>query len=640
MEPNDSNSFINYTDPTKPLDIDYADGIIHEVSLKDSYDNLNDYEKLMVAARILGMNHLPVDMHTFLFDDYFLGADSITNHGSAIFKFWQDKFDQIFPTPVSTKTPYISFGGAIGTGKSTISKYIGLYYYHRLDCCENVFASLGLAGGTKLAMGFFHANYDTANKDFVQFFKFVFDASPYFRSLYNNPPIRLIASGPQSTGAVLGSQLVFSVLSELGFWRPQDAVAKMDEVIGRYESRFKNKRFTFGGVIADSSAKDSDNSASRRFEERTPERELFKMAPAQWEVRPELYAESNGRTFRFYRGDTVQEPRVIEDSEDLIKSGLDPDRIVNVPISARYHFLSDPVRSLRDLAGIPYSGNELFFNSNLSHLLNCSKLKNYAPEVVTVDFYDKNDSIFQKVSPMIYRIPRRTHIFVHYDVGLQKDITGVALCYYSGETMLGDTVLPTFRFPLIFGVSRKKGQSTSLDHLYQFLKDLVKEGYTVTFSADTFASAGLFQSCQRDGIEYRAVSMDRTMDAGNMFKNVVNTERAELPYHNVLLRECSEIRIVQSGKKGEHIKLDHPKVSSCTEFDYAEVEASKERPGTKDIFDATCGALYSCYQKYAEYLETGVAGGVNMSMKALTGLTKDPREESQKQFQNMLEDIF
>ena len=107
---NDSNSFINYADPTKPLDLNYTDGIIHEVSLKDSYDKLTEGEKLMVAARILGMNHLPVDMHTFLFDDYFLGADSITNHGTAIFKFWQDKFDQIFPTPVSTRTPYISFG--------------------------------------------------------------------------------------------------------------------------------------------------------------------------------------------------------------------------------------------------------------------------------------------------------------------------------------------------------------------------------------------------------------------------------------------------------------------------------------------------------------------------------------------------
>ena len=167
-----------------------------------------------------------------------------------------------------------------------------------------------------------------------------------------------------------------------------------------------------------------------------------------------------------------------------------------------------------------------------------------------------------------------------------------------------------------------------------------REGYTVTFSADTFASAGLFQSCQRDGIDYKAISMDRTMDAGNMFKNVVNTERAELPYHNVLLRECSEIRIVQNGKNGEHVKLDHPKVSSCTEFDYAEAGLGQERPGTKDIFDATCGALFSCYQKYAEYLETGASGGVNMSMKALTGLTKDTKEETQKRFQSMLENIF
>lgn len=637
---NNSYSFINYTDPTKPLDFDYADGIIHEVSLKDSYDNLSDYEKLMVAARILGMNHLPVDMHTFLFDDYFLGADTITNHGSAIFKFWQDKFDQIFPTPVSTRTPYISFGGAIGTGKSTISKYIGLYYYHRLDCCENVYASLGMAGGVKLAIAAFHSSAETADRDFVRYFKFVMETSPYFRTLYNNPPIRFISSGPQSTGAVLGSQLVFSILSELGFWRPQDAKAKMDEVIGRYESRFKNKRFVFGGVIADSSAKDSDNSASKRFEERTPARELFKISPAQWEVRPELYAESNGQTFKFYRGDTVQEPRIVDDSEDIIKSGLDPDRIINVPISAKYHFMSDPVRSLRDLAGIPYSGNELFFNNNLSHLLACSKLKNLVPEIITVDFYDKSDSIFQKVAPMIYRIPRRTHIFVHYDIGLQKDITGVSLCYFNGETTMGDVVLPTFKFPLIFGVSRKKGQSTSLDHLYQFLKDLINEGYTVTFSADSFASAGLFQSCQRDGIDYKALSVDRTMDAANMFKNVINTERAELPYHNVLLRECSELRVVMNGKNGEHMKVDHPLISSCTEFDYADLPPGTERVGSKDISDSCFGSLYSCYQKYAEYLETGMAGGVNMAMKSLNNLTKDAREESQKQFQSMLEGIF
>ena len=49
-------------------------------------------------------------------------------------------------------------------------------------------------------MGFFHASEQTANKDFVQYFRTVFDISPYFKNQYNNPPIRLISSGPKSVG--------------------------------------------------------------------------------------------------------------------------------------------------------------------------------------------------------------------------------------------------------------------------------------------------------------------------------------------------------------------------------------------------------------------------------------------------------
>ena len=627
----DSNKFINQSDPTSLLDLS-------SVTLQEQYAKLTESEKIMVGAKILGMNHIPVPIKTFLFDDYFLGSDNITNHGKSIFKFWLDKFDGIFPNPILTKTPYISFGGAIGTGKSFMSKTIGLYFYHRLDCCSNVYTSLGLAGGTKLAMGFFHANFETAKRDFVNFYKFVFDESPYFKRLYNNPPIRLIASGPKSTGAVLGSQLIYCVLSELGFWRPQDAVEKVEEVLGRYESRFKNKRTTFGAVVADSSAKDEDFSACKKFEESVPGDELFKINPSQWEVRPELYAESKGKTFKFYRGDSIREPYCIENDKDIENEHLDKDRIINVPISAKYRFLSDPVRSLRDLAGYSYSGNELFFNNNLSHLLNCCTIRNLAPEIITVDFYNKQDSIFDKVSQMVYRIPRGTNLFVHYDIGIKKDICGIALCYYNGDKVIGNAVLPKFKFPLVFGVSRLKGQATSLDHLYQFLKDLIKNGYYITFSADSFASAGIFQSCERDGIDYKAISVDKTMDAGTMFKNIVNTERAELPYNNVLLRECSEIKIVSNGKNGDHIKLDHPLVSKCTEFDYA--GKTGELPGTKDIFDACCGALYSCYQKYAEYKEGGVNSGIQRNIKAIDHITKDSREETAKKIQSMMESIF
>lgn len=629
----DNNKFLNHKDPTSPIRDSVPDILPH-------LSKLTEEEKNTILAASLGMNHVPVDIMTFLFDDYFLGDEQITNHGKSIFNYWLDKLQEIFPSPLFDPYPYISFSGSVGSGKSYQSKLIGLYHYHKLDCCTNVFQSLGLAGGTKLSFGFFHANFETSKKDFVEFYKFVFSQSPYFRKLYNRPPIRLIPSGPQSTGSVLGTQLLYCVLSELGFWRPQDAKNKMDECLTRYNSRFANKRFWFGGVVADSSAKDSDHGATQRFEEIVPPEELFKISPAQWETRPELYEESKGKTFRVYKGDARQLPRVVEDEEDIVAQGMDPDRIINVPISAKHLFLANPIRNLQDLAGVPYTGQDLFFGGDLSHVLQCSSIRNTAPEIITVDFYNKEDKIVDKVQSMLWRIPRGTHLMVHYDIGLRKDITGVALCFYSGEKQVGNASLPCFKVPLVFGVSRIKGQSTSLDHLYGFIKDLVKLGYTITFSADSFASAGLFQSLERDGIDYRSISMDKTMDAGIMLKNLINSDRIEMPYHNTFLRECSEIKVVTNGVGNQHIKLDHPVVSNCTDFDYKDKNTSNNLPGTKDIFDAVCGAVYSAYLKYSEYLENGMAAGVGMTMKATENIVKDARAEVQKTFQGMLENLF
>lgn len=488
-------------------------------------------------------------------------------------------------------------------------------------------------------MAFFHNSFETAKKDFKNYVDLVFDISPYFRNPYHKPPIRFIPSGPTSGSQVIGVNLIYACLSELGYWRSEAGAARASEVITRYDSRFADKRFIYGAVIADSSARDADNIAVTKFESLVPPEELYRCRFAQWEIRKSLYAESNGKTFRFYKGDNITGPRVIEDDEDLVKSGLDPDRVINVPVSAKYKFLADPIRNLRDLAGVSYSGDERFFNGNISHLINCSRLKNYAPEEVVVDFYDKEDSIYSHVSNMIYRIPRGTSLFVHFDIGLKKDKTGVALCYYDGEKQYGEYSLPKFKIPLAFVVSRKKGQATSLDHLYQFLKDLIKNGYIVEFSADSFASAGLLQSAERDSIPYRALSVDKTMEAYNMFKNIVNSERLELPYINILLRECSELMVTYNGKNGEHCKVDHPLVSKCTEFDYAD-NPSEKHPGSKDLADAVVGAVFNCYSRYAEYKETGISGGVNKTIEAFGRHSLTGAEESQKVFQDMLINLF
>lgn len=203
-------NFIEHKDPTKPIDSNSLPDL-QSVSAMEAYEKMSKEEKLVIGAHLLGMNHVPVDIKTFLFDDYYLGDDQITNHGKSIFKYWLDKYDDMYASPLINKYCYLSFSGCVGSGKSFSAKIIGLYQYHKLDCCSNVFKSVGLAGGTKLAFGFFHANAETAKKDFVQFYKFVFEQSPYFRKQYNNPPIRLIPSGPQSTGSVIGTQLIYAV---------------------------------------------------------------------------------------------------------------------------------------------------------------------------------------------------------------------------------------------------------------------------------------------------------------------------------------------------------------------------------------------------------------------------------------------
>ena len=631
-----NNKFMDHQDPTTPIPRDI---LFDSLTIESQYNLLTEREKLVIGSKLLGMNHIPVSFEQFLNDDYFLGNPSITNHGKQVFNSWKKVGKELYPNPLTNRYPYVSFGGCIGSGKSSMSRFMGLYNYHKLDCCTNPFLSLGLAGGTKIAFGFFHASEETARKDFVQYFRTVFDISPYFKNQYNRPPIRLVSAGPKSVGSVIGLQLIFSVLSEIGFWRPQDAMNKMSEVLIRYQSRFISKRMNFGGIVLDSSAKDADHSVADKFEESVPSSEIKIVKFSHWEARPELYRESNGVTFDFYRGDSIRTPHVLEDNEN--REELDPDRIIKCPIQTKHNFLLNPIRSLQDLAGFGYNSKELLFQGTIEHIMNCSTLSNSGFSVIDdIDFYDLDDTIYDRVFNQIMRIPKHTSIFIHADLGLKKDVTGLAICYFDKEiydsTGFDNTPYPTFVFPLLIGISRRNGQSTSLDHIFQFIQKLNAD-YTVHVSADSFASAGLFQSCERAGIPYEELSVDKTTEPYFMFKNVVNSERCKLMYNERFLRECSELRVVTNGKNGTHVKIDHPDISSCFEFDYK--NAIGEQPGTKDIADAVVGSLWACYKKYSEYLEDG-GNGVNKQLRAITSITQSAKEETNKYFQDMLEGIF
>ena len=165
--------------------------------------------------------------------------------------------------------------------------------------------------------------------------------------------------------------------------------------------------------------------------------------------------------------------------------------------------------------------------------MDCSSLPNLIGVNVIddIDFYNLEDTIYDRVFPLLIRVPKYTSIFIHTDIGLAHDVCGLAISYFSGEIYDNDgfdkTPYPTFTVPLVIGISRKKGQQTSLDHIFQFIQRLSVD-YSVHVSADSFASAGLFQSCERAGIEHMAVSVDKTTEPYFMFKAVDKTLALEV----------------------------------------------------------------------------------------------------------------
>lgn len=78
-------------------------------------------------------SELPVDIETFICDDYFLGK--FTKNGKMIYPYWRDKLNKMFIQD-SNYSEMVN-ATAIGTGKTIISVICFIYYLYCLMCLKN-----------------------------------------------------------------------------------------------------------------------------------------------------------------------------------------------------------------------------------------------------------------------------------------------------------------------------------------------------------------------------------------------------------------------------------------------------------------------------------------------------------------------
>lgn len=569
---------------------------------------------LFELAKLVGFKEKVPDIDTFIDDPFYLGKSL----GNGIYPIWREAAREVFPSPYHSPYEEIILTGGIGLGKSTFSMLVLLYDLCRLMSLDNVTKHYSLLPNTIISYPLINATQSLANTVLWSMFESWTSNSDYFKSklnkvnkktiFQNNIDVVTASRGVQILGqATIGA--IFSEINDMTIVAGQ-AEDNLDTFTTRRTSRFKNtKNEILGHIILDSSSRGNRSFIDARIEEKTRSgrKDFIVFKYAHWEAHAHE-GRYSGKKFRVYAGDASLDPFIMDDStaqesqevnnnSDAIVKNLDPARIIDVPIELEEEFRINIVKSLRDLAGAATFSTTSFVTS--SEIIN-SAFNRYNPttkNLVLLDFNDRSQKLIDyiEVDNLVFlnKAPR----FIHMDLGLVNDSLGIAASYLADyiktervDPLTGIKSIqtePVFVTEWVLEIRSKVGQEVPIYKLKNLIVDLIYKRYPIAVvSTDSFQSSNLRQDLILEGVDARLISVDRTKDPYNLLRNLILEKRFTAPRVEKLVKEVRELHDTGS-------KWDHPSTND----------------GSKDILDAVCGSIWSCYQnistlKTANEMET------------------------------------
>jgi len=266
----------------------------------------------------------------------------------------------------------------------------------------------------------------------------------------------------------------------------------------------------------------------------------------------------------------------------MVLAELKADRIVDVPVEHRQEFEFNIIKSLRDLAGVSTFSTWSFITS-VEVLNRCfDHINPVTKENIVLDFFNQSQKLIDYIDIKRLTLINGSPRFIHIDLGLKNDATGIACCYLAGykevtayDSNTGNIVInkePVFFVEWVMTISPVPGHEVAIYKIKDFILEARMHGYPIkAVSTDGFQSSNLRQDLLLRKIQTDLVSVDRTKHPYDTVKNAVLEERISLPKSAILSKELSELEDVED-------KYDHP------------------IDGSKDLADAVAGAVWNCSQ--------------------------------------------
>jgi hypothetical protein len=586
----------------KGLDPDEVAAIMEYVRNLDVIGE--DYEKTLSSLEYTSQ---PVDIETFLTNDYFFGRLGIQVFPKLIddlFELFSGEYYEALVT------------GAIGWGKTTIVDIAELYSLYQTSLLRSPQKTYGQMETTSIVMAFISITLKLAKHVVFGELAAMLNAIPYFREQFPFAEtqeelrfpsnIYLSVASSQDT-SVLGQNVISAVVDETNFmdYGPKNKGVPIfgSRIYGKAEglyyalSRRMQSRYLKHGKLPGilflvSSKRSKTDFLDRKISEVKNDPHVFVRDYSLWDTREQVFLQS--KRFRVFVGNERIPSRILSPGEEpLLEEGC---FIIEVPEDFRKNFEDDIDGSLRDFAGISTTAINPFIHRRekiaqafdrgreRKNPFRCGgSLVHMSGERYTIDW-----DYLCTTNERGERVPREcpdAPRFVHIDTSKSGDRTGVVIAHSAGKVRVArqkreeseENVLmeyfeevPVIRADLTLAVQAPPGGEISFAEIRGIIYDFIEHGFHILkITMDTYQSADSIQQFNARGIEATIQSVDTTPEPYRACRTSLYEDRAILYHYYILEKELRELQYDVAKQK-----IDHPE------------------GGSKDVADGLAGVTF------------------------------------------------
>lgn len=567
---------------------------------RELLENQNPYYFLSLSD----LKMIPVPIEEFMNSSEFLGD---------IIELWDTVREDVSfmnPDVLVGKPPCREalLGGATGSGKSTASQITVMYQMYLLNCFNHPQALFDLAPSTHILFTLQSLTRTLTERVLYKPLREMFLGMPFVRRwmeydrqveseirLSNN--IDVVKLNSEETSLV-GQAIIGCIMDEVNFMAIVQSSRKtygarggtgghydQAEILYRYIAQRRNRSFitrgpSIGCLCIISSARFKNDFLSRRMEEvrKHSEDYVYVACRKRYDCVPKTrYC---GNRFRLLVGDEMLPTRVLMDHE---KSGVHyPSHAVveMVPIEHRAEFLNDPERASRDILGVTTGRLRLFFRNREKIQLAFDKWKALKRKIwvykQNIDLLDDIEyglmnqnglpKVIEENLPMDRSVPR----WVGVDLSKNKDLCGIAITRpLSNVAMEVDTglkdgsktieSLPRYLVEVLITIKPYLNREIDIPAIRQWIMALkFNHGFNIVFVAyDGFQSKESVQLLNQAGIRSAVVSVDRTMEPYEFFRDCLYQGRLIIVDNPLVQKEMLEVEEDLTAQKVDHPENSH-----------------------------------------------------------------------------------